>query len=137
MAYEYYITESGGKIMKTIGSILVAQVVSMMFLSCAVIAAETSYSAVELQSQLMSFTDQLITELAEATNEYLYQGKEKSPGAKAAVAAARVNVSVAAVSIAAGKNTEVALLDLIVLVELLSYTVEDDWIPKVFTQWWI
>ena len=103
----------------------------MMFLSCAVIAAETSYSAVELQSQLMSFTDQLITELAEATNEYLYQGKEKSPGAKAAVAAARVNVSVAAVSIAAGKNTEVALLDLIVLVELLSYTVEDDWIPKV------
>jgi hypothetical protein len=118
--------------MKTIGSMLVAQVVSMMFLSFAVIAEdETRYSAVELQSQLMSFTDQLITELGEATNEYLYQGQKKSPRARAAVAAGRVNISVAAVSIAAGKNIEVSLLDLIVLVELLTYTVEDAWIPKV------
>ena len=98
---------------------------------CADKDTRENFPVIELQSQLMSFADQLMAEISQATNQYLLDGEKKSVTARMAVTNARLNASTAAVSIASGKNPEVALLDMIVLVKLYTYTIEDVWIPKL------
>jgi len=87
--------------------------------------------ALKLQSDLMSFADQFIAEIDQAANQYLYEGEAKSARRRMAVANGRLNACSAAVSIAASSNPEVALLDMMTMVKLYSYTVQDNWMPKL------
>lgn len=89
------------------------------------------FPVIQLQSKLMSFADQFIAELSEARNTYVFQGEEKSAVRRMIANQGRLNASASVVSIAAGRNPEVALLDMLVLVQLLAYTVEDVWMPQV------
>lgn len=79
----------------------------------------------------MSFSDQFMAEVDQATSQYLFQGEPKSPRQRMSVTNGRLNACASAVSIAAGKNSEIALLDMIAMVKLYIFTVEDNWIPRI------
>lgn len=106
-------------------------IISYPQVSVAKNAKAQEFPVLELKSKLMSFSDQLMAEIDQATYQYLYQGQPKSPQKRMAVSNGRLNACASAVSIAAGKNPEVALLDMIAMVKLYSFTVEDNWMPKV------
>lgn len=123
------------KISTITGSLSFAMVIIILFSYPMVCVAKTKqaqeFPALEVQSMLMSFSDQLMAEVDQATHQYLFQGEPKSPKRRMAVSNGRLNVCTSAVSIAASRNPEIALLDMITMVKLYMYTIEDNWIPKV------
>jgi len=83
----------------------------------------------ELQSQIMSFADRLLGLVGGSTNEFILQNPTITPVERMLLNGKKLEVSAAAVIIAAGVNPEVSLLDMIVLVSLLKYSVEVEILP--------
>ena len=86
---------------------------------------------VELQSRLMSFADDFVAQVSGATLDFVQQGHAQTPMSRAAVQGRKLHACTSAISIAAGRNPEVALLDMLVLVRLLKYSTADYWIPNI------
>jgi len=88
----------------------------------------------ELQSQIMSFADRFVARLGGASIDYLLlKGYTNDPLVRFAVNGRKLHACAAAVSIAAGPNPEVALLDMVAMVSLLKLSTRDVWIPKKYT----
>lgn len=120
------------KVLLTREYLLIMSAVVLIQFFQTVNADETkNFPALELQSRLMSFADQFTAEVEQAINQYLFQGAPKLPRQRMSVANGRLNACASAVSIAAGKNPQIALLDMIALIKLHIFTVEDNWMPKL------
>jgi len=85
----------------------------------------------ELQSQIMSFADRFIARVNGAVVDYIHlKGYAKTPFIRVVVQGRKLAVSSAVVSIAAGPNPEVAMLDMVVLTSLLKLRTEDIWVGR-------
>lgn len=112
--------------------LLFAAIIASSPVDCTAKAAESEeFPALEVQSMLMSFSDQLMAEIDQATGQYLLLGDPKSPKQRMVASNGRLNACTSAVSIAASRNPEIALVDMIAMVKLYAFTIEDNWIPKV------
>ncbi|MFV2058513.1 MAG: hypothetical protein ACC707_18780, partial [Thiohalomonadales bacterium] len=85
----------------------------------------------ELQSHLMSFADRFIGAVNNSTINYILTNPKITPLQRALIEGRKLEASSAAVRIAAGANPEVALLDMVILVELMKYTTKARILPKM------
>jgi len=88
-------------------------------------------TATELQSEIMSFADRLLGLVGGSTKEFILQNPTLTPVNRKLLNGQKLEVSAAAVIIAASANPEVSLLDMIILVTLSKYSVEVEILPKI------
>jgi len=84
-----------------------------------------------LQSQLMGFADRFLGIVSGSTMKFSLKNPELSQVQRAYIERRKLEASAAAVRIAAGVNPETSLLDMIVLVTLLRYSTEVDFLPEL------
>ena len=85
-------------------------------------------TALQLQSQLMSFADRCVNNLSQMNQEFV--NRIKDPKIRLAVFGDLFSYTLAAFTIAAQPNPEVALLDMMVLASLGRIVYEQHWLPK-------
>jgi hypothetical protein len=92
--------------------------------------SETTLTAEQLQSALMSFADLFALSIVQSADKL--EDRLEGSEARNVARERRYFTAAAAYTIAAGPNPEIALLDMLVLVSMERRAVESHWLPNVF-----
>lgn len=93
-------------------------------------AAQKAARLSQLQGEVMRLADQYVVAFAEGSDEFAAHMGAPRPRAQATFR--KVNQATAAVTIAAGPNPQVNLLDLVVLISTTRIVQEDYWVAQVY-----